>query len=75
MQNHATSDQIRAQLNRDTTNMMEAIKISESQIQQPLTGNSQQMQIKLHEVQADFMAGRIDEQTYLFMRRLTTGAV
>lgn len=75
MQTFETDEQRRAQLNRDTTTMLEAIKISESQTQTPLTGNSQQMQIKLYEAQADFEAGRIDEQTYLFICRLTTGAV
>jgi len=75
MQNFETEEQRRARLNRDTDDMMEMIKISESQTQTPLTGNSQQMQIKLHEAQADFEAGRIDEETYLFMRWLTTGAV
>jgi len=75
MQAFETDEQRRSRLNRDTTNMMEAINKSEAQIQQPLTGNSQQMQIKLYEAQADFEAGKIDEQTYNFMRRLTTGAV
>jgi len=75
MQTFETEEQRRAQLNRDTDNMLEAIRISETQTQQPLTGNSQQMSGILQDAQADFEAGRIDEQTYLFMRRLTTGAV